>query len=372
MSGSNWPIIPWTLQKPRWRLLVNGTPLAGCESASVHSNNHYQPDTMNARLSLSADPGQKAVWSDAGPSVLVEVQACITADGASPSAPAWQSVFIGEVDRISIDPLNCSVDISGRDLSARLIDAKTKESFRNRTVTSIVQTLAGRHGLTADVDDFSTLAGQFYQMEHDKLTADSFSRETTEHDLLVYLAKHVGADYWVQGTTLHFRKAVTAEAATPLTLVWKPPSGSAVYPTALVEDLKLERSLTLAKDIKVVMRIWNAKGKSAQEIKYPPGAKATAQEYVLTPRVFASPAAALAYVEAQYADIVKHERLASFTMPGELQMDARSIVAISGTGTSFDQRYYVDTIEREFSVDSGIRQTVHVKNHTTQSETQVG
>ncbi len=366
--GSSWPVAVGTVRQVRWRVLVGGQPLAGCESVQVHTNNHYAADTFSGRFSLTADPAQASVWADKDPPILLEVQAAFLQDGA---APAWQSAFTGEVDRLDIDLVSATVDVEGRDLSRRLIDAKTKETFANQRVSDIVSTLAGRHGLTADCGAFPEMAGSFYQLEHDKITNDSFGRTTTEHDLLVYLAKHVGADYWVSGTVLHFKTAVDDSTATPLQLTWAP-RGAQAYPGIQVTDIKQSRNLTLAKDIKVVMRIWNSKGKSASEVTYPPGAKKTAQEIVLTPRQFASPAAALTYVQSQYADIVKHERVLQLTMPGELSMDARSIIALTGTGTSFDQRYFVDTIERSWSVDEGFRQSVHVKNRETQSEAQVG
>ncbi len=367
-DGSTWPVAVGTVRQVRWRVLVGGQPLAGCESVQVHSNNHYAADTFSGRFSLTADPAQAAVWADKDPPILLEVQAAFLQDGL---AASWQSAFTGEVDHVDLDLVSGTVDVEGRDLSRRLIDAKTKETFANQRVSDIVSTLAGRHGLTADCDSFPAMAGSYYQLEHDKITNDSFGKTTTEHDLLIYLAKHCGADYWVSGTVLHFKTAIDDSTAAPLQLVWSP-RGVQAYPGVPVSDIKTSRSLTLAKDIKVVMRTWNSKGKSASEVSYPPGAKKTAQEIVLQPRQFASPAAALTYVQSQYADIVKHERLIQLAMPGELSMDARSIIALTGTGTTFDQRYYVDTIERSWSVDDGFRQSVHVKNRKTQSDAQVG
>jgi len=49
-------------------------------------------------------------------------------------------------------------------------------------------------------------------------------------------------------------------------------------------------------------------------------------------------------------------------MPGELSLNARSTVLLAGTGTQFDQLYFVDTIDRMISYDGGFTQHVRAKN----------
>ncbi len=371
MDGSTWPVEIGTVRRPRWRVLLNGTPLQGCENVDVHTTNAYRCDTFSASFALYADPAAASTWSDASP-ISVEVQAAFLADGASEASVEWQSAFIGEVDSVHLDLVGGTVEARGRDLGHRFVDAKTKETFANQQVSEIVQTLAGRRGLTADVDSFPQLAGSYYQLEHDKMTADSFSKTTTEWDLLVYLARHAGADVWVSGQTLYFKQAVDAAIASRVPLTWQPASQDVAYPVAEVNGLTLERSLTLAGDIRVTMRVWDSKGKAAQTVSYPTTKSPDAQEYVLPPKPGMSAAAALTYVQSQYADLVKHERVLSAEMPGELTLTARSVIALSGTGTSFDASYYVDEIDRSWSEDQSFRQTLKLKNHRTESDAEVG
>ena len=59
-------------------------------------------------------------------------------------------------------------------------------------------------------------------------------------------------------------------------------------------------------------------------------------------------------------------------MPGELTLRARSVIVLSGTGTSFDASYYVDEIDRSCSEESSFRQTLRLKNHKTESDAEVG
>ena len=100
--------------------------------------------------------------------------------------------------------LNRTVEIDGRDLTARLLDARTQETFSNQTASQIAETLAARHGLTPNVTATQTLAGRYYAADHDRLTLGQFSRATTEWDLLTFLAAREGFEAYVSGQTLTF------------------------------------------------------------------------------------------------------------------------------------------------------------------------
>ncbi len=69
--------------------------------------------------------------------------------------------------------------------------------------------LAGRHGLGAEVQPTKTPVGRYWQLEHDRITLDQFSRATTEWDLLVGLAEREGFDVWVGRGTLYFQPPAT-------------------------------------------------------------------------------------------------------------------------------------------------------------------
>jgi phage protein D len=280
-------------------------------------------------------------------------------------------VFKGEIDSVdNIDLLNGIVSIKGRDLSRRLIDATTRETFTNKKSSDVAKLLASRHNLQADVDNTSVLVGTFYQFEHDKLTHDSLSKTTKEFDLLKFLAQKEGYDFWVSGDTLYFKQPVDQDTAFPFKLIWTGRSQTSAYPYLPATDIRLSRSLTLAKDSKVIVKTWDSKSKKSAEFTYPTSAKADAQQYVFL-RPGLTPDQAIKFAQSQYTEIIKHERLVSITMPGELDIDARSIVELVGTNTSFDQRYYVDSIDRQWSQDAGFRQTLNLKNHTTQTQTTV-
>jgi hypothetical protein len=48
------------------------------------------------------------------------------------------------------------------------------------------------------------------------------------------------------------------------------------------------------------------------------------------------------------------------------------MIALEGTGTEFDQTYYVDVIERRLNQDSGLTQRILAKNTSPRTETTFG
>jgi hypothetical protein len=54
-------------------------------------------------------------------------------------------------------------------------------------------------------------------------------------------------------------------------------------------------------------------------------------------------------------------------MPGDVTTTSRLQDQLSGTGTAFDQLYWIDEIEREMGFDGGFGMTIKAKNHSPQT-----
>lgn len=212
----------------------------------------------------------------------------------------------------------------------------------------------------------TTPVGRYYQSEHDRITLDQFNHATTEWDLLVFLARQEGFDVFVQGQTLCFQ---------PVTQVGD--LAMSLRPEDVI-DLRLERSLTLARDIEVVVKSWN----SRQNCAFIQRARAAGQNgtkrsngspqrYVFVqPNL--TPDDASKFAQRKLAELTRHERTIRISMPGELSLSPRSMIALEGTGTEFDQTYYVDVIERRLNQDSGLTQRILAKNTSPRTETTFG
>ncbi len=343
---------------PRLRLLANGGEVPGAVEAEIRSNNHYAADRFRVGVALGAMAA--APWA-ASDDIDAEIK--VSLDGGL----SWTSLVQGAVDRVEIDPVSRLLWLDGRDRTAALIEARTQETFANRTASEIATLLAGRHGLTADVQTTTTLVGRYWQRDHDRITLDQFSRAITEWDLLVTLAQHEGFDVWVSGAVLHFRAAQQADGPAAVLR----PAASWSGPANLV-GLRLERSLTLARDIEVVVKSWNARQQAAfQQTARAArgGAKAgrPPQRYVyVVPNL--TPDAALQLAQRRLAELTRHERVITAEMPGDLVLQPRMQVVLEGSATGFDQLYWIDEVDRHLSVHGGFTQQVRARNASVGSQ----
>lgn len=387
-DGSTWPQSPSSaVRRPRARLLLNGTPLTGLYECSVQANNALKADKWDAHLSLYSDPQFSAHWWGDQKDLTVDVQAQFLPDGAAEGAYGpWTSMVTGKVDDMHLDICNGAVHLTGRDLVSVFIDTKLQKAYPNYTTSKLLAELAAGHGMKADLATTTRLIGSFYKSEHDKLTLGNFSKQTTEWDLICYLCRQEGLDVWVDAAGLHTRPAAdpAVAGATPFPIVFTPPSSdaSAAYATLNVAiDVQLERSLTIAKDVRVTVKSWNAKSKGAttrtvdgKGSEVAKGKEDAASGGMQT-HVFVvpnlSPDAALKYAQNQARILTQLERIVTVRMPGELTLTPRDLVSLAGTGTSWDQTYFLDTLERKISWEAGFEQTIRLKNSSPRTETTV-
>jgi phage protein D len=341
---------------PRLKVIANGQIVFGAIEAEVISNNYYAADRFRASIALGIDPWAGASFWASAPDILLDVQ--FSLDGGA----SFVSLVQGVVDSVSIDPTLGLVRLDGRDLTSALIEARTQETFANRTSSEIASLLAQRHNLTPMVIATTTPVGRYYQNEHDRVTLNQFSRTTTEWDLLVFLARQEGFDVFVQGQALYFQP--TAQA-TDFAVSLRPED---------VIDIKLERSLTLAGDIEVVIKSWNSRQNSAFAQQARASGRGGAQRSGATPQCYVfvqpnlTPDEALKFAQQRLTELTRHERTIRISMPGDLSLSPRSMIALEGTGTEFDQPYYVDVIERRLRQNGGLTQFVMAKNSSPRTE----
>lgn len=327
---------------PRLRVLANGIALANATEASVISGGYFAADFFRVRAALSGDA---AFWAGST-TVAIDVQVALDPLGG------FVSLVQGNADAIGIDPITGTLTIEGRDYAAALIEARTQETFANRTAGEIATILAQRHNLAADVQPTTTPVGRYWELEHDSLTLNAGARATTEWDLLTTLAGWEGFDLWVSGTTLHFRP--------PDTLA--PPPVLSCVPTDLgaadFSALRLDRSLSFAGDIIVTVKSWHSRmgAGTVQTARTQRGATA-AQDYVfVVPNL--TPDAAALLAQRRLAELAGHEWLLRGEMPGELALAPRGFFQLFGSFTQFDRLWRIDEIERRISMRAGFSQSL--------------
>ena len=325
------------VRAPRLLVLVNGVPLASATQASVTSTAFFGADRFCVRAALTPEA---AVLAQAA-SLNVDVQMALS------PLEGFVSLVQGIADLVSLDPICGTLMLEGRDGSAALMETFTPEVFANRTSSEIAATIAGRHGLAADVQPTATPVGRYWELEHDRLTLNTAAGATTEWDLLVTLAAYEGFSLWVAQGALHFRPA--------------PDMPPVALPVSAVSSLRLERALTFAGDIVVTVKSWHSRAGvgCTQSARTRRGAAQARQYVFVVPNLTED--AALALAQRRLDELTGHEMVLCAEMPGELLLAPRMPVQLVGTGTPFDTLFRVDEIERRLDARLGFTQTLRAR-----------
>ena len=369
LSSLNPPLVPTgTTRQPRCKVTVNGIVLTGVTEVEVTNASHFTADTFRI---VVASSGLPAAFGPAYWALSVGDQVAISAgfdDGTG--NVSYTPLILGQVDDIDYDLARRTITLTGRDLSAQMIDTKTAEKFQNLTASQIAAKIAARHGLTPSVQTTTAKAGTFYEIDNVVLT-----QEQTEWDLLIYLAEHEGFDVWVSGQTLYFQPP-PVNTALPYLLRWSDPGG--VPPSSNALDIKVSRSQTLARDVIVKIQTWNQTQQRSFVVTYKvsqafksqrSGGSAQTYSYVI-PNLTRDKAFQLAKAKAE--EITRHERVLTASLPGDNLLTTRAMVQLVGTNTAWDQTYYPDTVTRRISAEEGYRMELRAKNHSTQSTVVIG
>lgn len=357
-------------RNPRGAVKLNGAIVTGWETLSVENNAFRAADTFRVVFAVGMLPsGYGPDWFAVQTSIDCEVFASEAPSNPARYAPTdADRLILGQVDDVEFDPLAGTIELTGRDWTARLIDTKTSENFLTKTASDIATILAERHGLTPVVTATTGLVGNYYKQNHMSLT-----QERSEWDLLSMLAEYEDFDVFVTGKELHFQPKPTTAAR--YAIQWR--RGSAV-PQANVVSMRFDRSLTIAKGVVVTVRSWHLPSGKAFEASWPKSVKATkpGQSGAAQPIEYHYTIAGLTQDEAlqrarrRYDMIVRHLMKVSGELPADGLLDCSMILSVSGTGTAWDQDYYPDAVIRSMSIDEGYRMSFTAKNVSPDIEDQ--
>jgi len=361
------------VRNPRALIRVNGQSLPWIEW-EVNNNGYYQADTFNVSLPLyGLPPANDWAWFVSQTAFKVEILAGFPADPEQFGADELEVLIVGTADNMAVDPAQGTLGLSGRDLTSQFVDTKTSQKWPNQRASDIATALAKKHGLTPKVTKTSKKVGTYYTQDHVHVQADQ-----SEWDLLTYLAQKEGFSVFVKGTTLHFEPA-TAPGSEPYVLEWVQPSGNDGAHHFNGLQLGLFRDLTLAKDIVVKVHSWSplqmsgftktatASHTAKTKLSGLPQPVGSAQVYSYTiPGL--TPEQALAKAQSLLKELSAHELRIEATLPADNLLSPRTMLQLKGTGTEFDQRYYVNQVLRHMNTDDGYLMQVSAKNHPTHSE----
>jgi len=352
-------------QQPRALVKARGTVITGLLDFSTTETDFFHPSTFRCSFSLAGLPAANDAkwWAHQPPDIEIELFAGFPKDPESFTSADLDSIFVGRADEAVIDWVGGTLELNGRDLSAKFADLKSSKKYPNLTASQIATQLAGEAGLTPVVKATTTKTGKYYEIDKVNLQDDR-----TQWDLLTWLAREEQFVVFVRGRELRFQPKPDT-GSTPWLLQYTPPANGGP-PILNATALKTTRELTIAKDIKVTVRSWNAKHKKAFVVtatRSKKGNAGTVQNYDYT-------IAGLTNEQAQaranqiLAELSQHECKLSFEGPADNLLHVDNVIKLTGTGADADQVYFPASIERTMSPSEGYRWTVEAKNHSTASE----
>lgn len=335
-------------------------------SFSVEDTAYRGASVFDLKLAISALPAEMSLlsWWAKQKVIRTELTVCV----GEASGTRERKLITGEIDQWHYTPGRFAITAEGRDLTARLIDAKvTGESFRNMTCSEIATQIATRRGLKPRVTPTRHRYGEFYQIDTAHLTG-----EQTEWDILTSLAGFENFIVRVEGEELYFGPAEQAQSGEDYVIRWQPP-GTLAYPRCnMSDDLTFSRALTISGGVTVEVLSWNAKRKNRQfMVTYPqkshhpsPGGAVTKGKVWRVVRNGLTPETAQTLARSLYQQIIQHEMKFTGSVAGDTVLTPHTRVRIEGTNSPFDQHYHCDRVRRTVSCDTGYTMTLSGRNHS--------
>lgn len=317
------------------------------------------PFKMTTNLSkgyLTATP-DNASYLFTNSNVLVEVFAGFPKNPNQFTTSDLTRIMYGYIDTAELDfsDQGETVVLTGRNMMAPFIDNKSTIKYQNMTSSAIAGMLAKSHGLSANVTPTYTLAGKYFQGD-----STAINKDTTEWDLLSFLAEQEGFDIRVFDNTLYFGpfESIVGNVTTDgLNYAWG----------QNIRELTLSRSPHAAKDLVVevhsfdTIKTKHVKGSAKKKaVTYTTSTKnvtATAKSSTdtYTQRYF-FPGLTLDQAQKKATAILnqlsKLEVTGTMTVAGNEKLTIDRLLVISGLGTGLSTNYYVRKAAHNFDITS--------------------
>lgn len=328
------------------QIALNGSPVYGLLHASLVTTNCFSADSFALTFAMGASPlADIAYWSSLS-SAYTEISVIDTNSVVS------QDLITGMIDSVSIDPIQGTVAIEGRDLSSSMIDAYSQQDFVNQTASEVISTIARYHGLMPVVAATSGNVGRYYGDGYTRLSLGQFSRIRSEWDLVVELARENSFDVFVQGTTLFFQPANSATVI-PIHLAFRD-----------VKTIKFQQALTIASGSTAQVQSWNSQQMASFNSNSQGGADVSQGSASASARPFLFSASNLTSQQVtdtagRYAaELSRLSTVLHAEMLWNLALSPGTLIFVDETGSPFDTTYQIDCIERHYSTTSGSTQTI--------------
>ena len=315
-----------------------------CQPVSVDCDFNFTQNagTFRAEIALNDPSVDMGTLANAAPMDIT-----ISVMGAS--------LFQGVVDDVNADYVQGAVHISGRDNTAKLIDAVADpEVFRNRKRSDVVTELAGRVGLSATVVGGSGTAqgdaGKQWEAQH----SASITNGQSYWSIIQRYAQIDGVSAYVRGSNLYYGPDMGGQ--TRVFQYRAPSPGRAAW--ANFEGLHVRRNVNLAKTLKVSVSGYKSKKKAkvrGQAVMPGRGGELNYPDF--RQNNLADDAQAQALAQNRLNAIAQKEFGCSVRVPGDPALTQRGMIALAGT--DFDGVYTLESVHHHVSIHSPYVTTLH-------------
>jgi len=317
-------------------LTVNGTTLP-IEHGSVQQQATRKSSSFSAAVPLSY-PGAEDVLASLGDNTAIIT---VTTRGVT------STLVTGEIDVTDFDYVGRTINIHGRDKAAPLHSNKTSEKWLNKKGSDIVSDLAGRIGLSVQVDPSLLMAGKQLQQDFVKLS-DNVSFAYVIHKL----AEFDGARWFVDPLgTLHYQAMDNPSGIYSLNYV--PPTSGPMSADFL--DLKVKRNVQAGKTVSVTVKSWHPKKKQSFQYQSNVEGRGGPLNYNYhIPNLLQDHVTQ--HAKAKASERARHEVTITATVAGDPTVNAAMDLQLSGTGY-WDQTYQMDSVHHELGISG---HTTHI------------
>ena len=372
-ATSNSPYVPApaaTVRRPRGFLIINGKRIA-LTSLSTSSTTAFTASSWEAELGTFSQPqgADLTFFEGLAPSTTVSVCYGMLSKGQSaaefPKAGNFSTVMVGLIDDLKFDRATGVTHLHGRDLVARLIDAKTANRYSNMTASQAVTEIAKQFGFIPQVTPTKLAIGKYSNDVYDALSGSS-----PYWDLITAWARAENFTAYVDGTTLYFGPPPADTDQSPWVFYLNRDSNGRLWGNCT--DLTLTKNNSLSKDITVTVLSHSAKtGGSIMATASRTGtrvplssrssdADSTLNIIIRKPGLNLAQAQAIA--NAKLAELSRWEREVSITVEASAELTVQKAIQIKGTDSGFDGIYFQKSLQRSWDSDDGFVMTIEARN----------
>lgn len=344
--------MPSQTRSPRAQIVIDGNPVALAE-LTVNVSRHARSDTFSGSTALQATGQGLGYWASVGP---VE---CIV-QAANDAGEGFVTLLKGVLDTVEVRAdarEGAKIHFSGRDNSAKLIDGKLTAKHMNKKASDIVKELAQKFGLQAEVDDTGDNAGKIHTQD----TAHLVDNDTA-WNTIARLADREGAFLYFKDNTIYFKLPGSDNAGGSYPIRFVPPSYDSIADGNILA-IQLTQNVHLNKGVKQTVRSWHTRKEKNIEAKKDAQSGGQGQPLEFVDHIpgltddQADKIATKKQLERQ-----RHEMKIEVVLPGDVNFDARMMIALSGTGSAWDQEYHCNTCTHQFSTYNGYTMRISAQN----------